>query len=208
MSEFLTGRHTKSIFNKQGYITLYDISKSNSNETARTELITSVAVTSFGKDRARSQKNLYEKLVKEKNKFGKILKKEKEKAKEMSLKIDEVNRKYKELVKVNKVLNKRNKEVPKKFSEMVIQNERLLKDTAIMHYNLGVFYTKNREYEKAIEEYKKVLDIRPNDANAYFNLGYIYAERLNDREEAIDCFRSFLRLAFESLSRILGSATW
>ena len=103
--------------------------------------------------------------------------------------------KYKKAVKANKAFYKKTKEVPKKFSVIVRQNAMLLKETARMHYNLGVFFTKNREYEKAIAEYKKALELRPDDTNSYFNLGCIYAERFDDREKAIESFRSFLRLA-------------
>ena len=136
-----------------------------------------------------------DRLAKEKNKVEENIEEEKEKVRVMSLKIQELENKYKESVKTNKAFHKKVKDVPKKFSVIARQNEMLLRETATMHYNLGVFYTKNKEYEKAIVEYKKALAIRPNDANAYFNLGYIYAERFNDRDKAIDCFRSFLRLA-------------
>ncbi|MCK5493196.1 MAG: tetratricopeptide repeat protein, partial [Candidatus Omnitrophica bacterium] len=136
-----------------------------------------------------------EKLVIEKNKAEEIIEKEKEKTTKIITKIKELEMKYKGALKINKDFQKKIKNVPRKFSVIAKQNEMLLRETATMHYNLGVFYTKNKEYEKAIIEYKKALDIRPKDANAYFNLGYIYAERFNDRDKAIDCFRSFLRLA-------------
>jgi chromosome segregation ATPase len=87
------------------------------------------------------------------------------------------------------------KRIPHKFSEIARQNKVLIKETAEMHYNLGVFYTKNKKYERAIAEFEKVLDINPNDASAHFNLGYIYAEYMVNREKAIEHFRHFLRLA-------------
>lgn len=64
-----------------------------------------------------------------------------------------------------------------------------------MHYNLGVFYTKEGNYQKAIKEFEAVIKANPNDADAYYNLGVIYAEYLNEEEKAIDYFSRYLELA-------------
>lgn len=42
------------------------------------------------------------------------------------------------------------------------------------YYHLGSIYAKNKQLDKAIEEYKKILEIEPKDKNAHFNLGYLY----------------------------------
>jgi tetratricopeptide (TPR) repeat protein len=63
-----------------------------------------------------------------------------------------------------------------------------------MHYNLGVFYTKNKEYPRAIAEFEKSIELNPEDPYAHFNLGYIYAEYLVDRPKAIVNFRKYLSL--------------
>lgn len=102
---------------------------------------------------------------------------------------------YARAEKKNKALEEEIKNLPKKFTELARQNKRLIRETAGMHYNLGVFYTKNKEYERAIAEFEKVIEITPDDAYAHFNLGYIYAEYSVNRKKAIENFRLYLRFA-------------
>ncbi len=100
-----------------------------------------------------------------------------------------------EATKKNNRLEQEIKNLPKKFTETARQNTKLIKDTSEMHYNLGVFYTKNKEYERAVAEFNKVVEIAPDDAYAHFNLGYIYSEYLVDRSKAVEHFRRYLTLA-------------
>lgn len=102
---------------------------------------------------------------------------------------------YAQALAKNKGMEQEMKNIPGKFTEIARQNKKLIKETAQMHYNLGVFYTKNKQYERALVEFEKVVEIDPNDPYAYFNLGYIYAEYLVNRPKAIVSFRHFLRLA-------------
>jgi len=87
------------------------------------------------------------------------------------------------------------RDLPKKFSELARQNRTLIKETSEMHYNLGVANIKNKEYGRAIKEFEKVLELKPQDAYANYNLGYIYAEHLVDRERAIKYFQNYLAYA-------------
>ena len=57
----------------------------------------------------------------------------------------------------NKKLAEEIRNIPKKFSEIARQNRKLIKETSEMHYNLGVFYTKNKEYDRAVAEFEKVV---------------------------------------------------
>lgn len=84
---------------------------------------------------------------------------------------------------------------PKKFTELARQNKLLIAETGQMHYNLGIFYTKNKQYDRAALEFEKVIEIDPNNAYAQFNLGYIYAEYLVNRQKAAKHFRYYLGLA-------------
>ncbi|HQP10000.1 MAG TPA: tetratricopeptide repeat protein, partial [Candidatus Omnitrophota bacterium] len=59
----------------------------------------------------------------------------------------------------------------------------------------GVSNIKNKEYKRAIKEFEKVLELKPDDAYANYNLGYIYAEHLVDREKAIEHFKKYLTYA-------------
>ena len=38
------------------------------------------------------------------------------------------------------------------------------------HYNLAVVYTKAEDYINAIEEYKKVIEMKPDNADSYYSL--------------------------------------
>ena len=114
--------------------------------------------------------------------------------KEWSDKIQAQEKNYAEAVKKNKAFEQEIKDMPSKFVEVSRQNTVLLKETAGMHYNLGVFYIKNKEYDRAAVELKKTVEINPDDAYAHFNLGYIYAEYLVNRKKATEHFRHFLRL--------------
>jgi chromosome segregation ATPase len=94
----------------------------------------------------------------------------------------------------NKSLEKTINELPNRFASLGRQNKMLIRETAMMHYNLGVFYTKNKEYSRAAGEFEKAIEINPNDAYSHFNLGYIYAEYMVSRKKAIEQFRQYLRL--------------
>lgn len=109
--------------------------------------------------------------------------------------LKDYKRNYAHALKKNKSLEREVKNIPRKFTEIARQNKRLIRETAEMHYNLGVFYTKNKGYERAIAEFEKVVEITPDDSHAHFNLGYIYAEYLVNRKKAIENFRQYLRLA-------------
>ncbi|MFH0985414.1 MAG: tetratricopeptide repeat protein [Candidatus Omnitrophota bacterium] len=98
------------------------------------------------------------------------------------------------LQKERKFLEKKLEDLPTKFSEMARQNQILVKETGDMHFNLGVFYAGEMNYDRALEEFKKAVEINPNDAKAHYNLGYIYAEQRQDRKKAESHFRIYLGL--------------
>ena len=39
------------------------------------------------------------------------------------------------------------------------------------YYNRGNAYSKKGEYERAIDDYAKAIQLKPNDANVYYNRG-------------------------------------
>jgi tetratricopeptide (TPR) repeat protein len=114
---------------------------------------------------------------------------------QLTAKVEDQENSLAEAARKNKAFEQEIRQMPAKFVEVSRQNKVLLKQTAGMHYNMGVFYTKHREYDRAATEFAKALEIDPNDAYAHFNLGYIYAEYLINRHKAMDHFRHFLRLA-------------
>lgn len=110
-------------------------------------------------------------------------------------KLNKRNTDYSVAVKKNRMLEQKITQAPNKFVEIARQNKTLIKQTANMHYNLGVFYMKNKEYLRAVAEFEKSIELAPDDAYSQFNLGYIYAEYLISRAKAIEHFRQYLRLA-------------
>ena len=109
--------------------------------------------------------------------------------------VKELKQKYSNALRTNKLLEKKLDHLPKEYAEIARENKVLLKRTALMHYNLGVFYSKNKEYPRAIAEFEKTIELNPEDALAYFNLGFIYAEHFEDRKKAIERFHQYLKLA-------------
>ena len=123
------------------------------------------------------------------------LDKSKVKDEESLRKVESLNRDYAAALNKNRTLEEKVVQTPKKFAEIARQNKALIKQASNMHYNLGVFYTKNKEYSRAVAEFEEAVKLRPDDAYCHFNLGYIYAEYLVNRPRAIEHFRHYLRVA-------------
>ena len=119
----------------------------------------------------------------------------KEQAEESRQKRESLSRDYAQALNKNRILEEKVVQTPKKFAEIARQNKALIKQASNMHYNLGVFYTKNKEYSRAVAEFEEAVKLRPDDAYSHFNLGYIYAEYLVNRPKAIEHFRHYLRVA-------------
>jgi len=114
---------------------------------------------------------------------------------ELRAQLTRLNVDYNVALNKNRALERKALEIPAKFQEIARQNTVLMKQTANMHYNLGVFYLNTKEYARAVVEFEKSIEINPDDAYAQFNLGYIYAEYLVDRRKAIEHFRHYLKIA-------------
>jgi tetratricopeptide (TPR) repeat protein len=106
-----------------------------------------------------------------------------------------LEKKHAEIKDENRHLADEVSEFPKRFSDLARHNQKLVKETAAMHYNLGVSHIKGKEYERAIKEFEKVLELRPDDSAANYNLGYIFAEHVVDRPLAIKYFQTYLAQA-------------
>ena len=119
----------------------------------------------------------------------------KEKIDQLGNEVQKLNKAYAEAVKKNKLLEQKVIEKPAKFAEIARQNKVLIKRTANMHYNLGVFYLNQKEYSRSVAEFEKAVELAPDDAYSHFNLGYIYAEYVISRPKAVEHFRQYLRHA-------------
>jgi tetratricopeptide (TPR) repeat protein len=61
------------------------------------------------------------------------------------------------------------------------------------HESLGDLYLIQDGFDKAIKEYEEAIQLRPEEANPYFNLAKAYLEK-KDREKAIACLEKYLYL--------------
>ena len=84
-------------------------------------------------------------------------------------------------------------QLPKDINRLAQEHERLVNELGDTHYNLGVMFFKKRDFGRAVKEFQKVIEMRPNDGQAHYNVGLIYAEHLPDRERAIKYFRRFVQ---------------
>jgi len=105
---------------------------------------------------------------------------------------------YADLKSENRYLAQEAIQFPKKFADLARHNRKLVKETAYMHYNLGVSHIKNKDYKRAVKEFEKVLELKPDDPYANYNLGYIYAEHLVDRPTAVEYFQNYLAHASDA----------
>ena len=102
--------------------------------------------------------------------------------------------KYTKIMADNKTLAFKATHVPKEVTTLAREHERLLKDMADTHYNLGLLFAKKEDFIRAIKEFQKVIELRPDDADAHYNLGLIYAEHLPDRDRAMENFKRYLQI--------------
>lgn len=69
------------------------------------------------------------------------------------------------------------------------------KEKAPQHYyNLAVIYEDAGRYKEAVREYKKTLELVPDNANIHYNLGIIYDDYLQDEEKANFYYGRYLEL--------------
>lgn len=61
------------------------------------------------------------------------------------------------------------------------------------NYNIALVYADNSDFKKAIEFYKKAIDIDKNSFKAYNNLGIAYL-RIGDLQNAVDAFKEAIKI--------------
>ena len=113
---------------------------------------------------------------------------------EQKMSLDALRAQNGSLTKGNAELNQLINQAPDKIKDMAAQNTALLKETAEMHYNMGVFFTDNKEFERAEKEYQRALEFDPNNLKVHYNLGYLYAEDLNRQDKAVFHLEKFLQI--------------
>lgn len=68
------------------------------------------------------------------------------------------------------------------------------KNTAL-HYNLALEYLKGNEFKNAEEEFKRIIELNPNDKDACYNLGVLYENYFNYKKQAIYYYSRYIKLA-------------
>lgn len=117
--------------------------------------------------------------------FGEVISKEKEitslKTQLDTLRQENANDKnsFEQLKESNADLERRMEELSSQLKNAEAKNKKIKPKDEVSarkraHYNLGFIYAQKKELDKAIQEYKKVLAIDPEDKDAHFNLGYLY----------------------------------
>jgi len=61
------------------------------------------------------------------------------------------------------------------------------KEDAEVYYNRGNTYAKNGQYDNAISDFTKAIEINPKHADAYYSRGVVYYYK-KDYEKALDDF--------------------
>jgi len=68
----------------------------------------------------------------------------------------------------------------------------------LYHYQKGLSYEYGNRYEEAIEEYKKVLKLDPDNPDTYLQLAGLYTYKIKDLEQAEVYAKGYARLAPQS----------
>lgn len=68
------------------------------------------------------------------------------------------------------------------------------------HYQLGLSYEQNNRFEDAIEQYKKVLKLDPNNADTYLQLAGIYSYQIEDIDKAEFYAKRYAKLKYIELT--------
>jgi len=80
------------------------------------------------------------------------------------------------------------------ISRLDRENKQLIKDSARVHYNLGNLMFEQGKYDRALIEYKKVVELMPYDAEAHYNLAFVSGEFLRDQKTALEHYRQYIYL--------------
>jgi len=119
----------------------------------------------------------------------------------LEMELADVTQKYENALEENRSLRARFETVNGQMLDVARERDRAVKETAEMHYNLGVFYVEQKNFERAMVEFEKALEWRPEDAPSHYNLGLIYSEHLKNEEKAISHFQRYLDLQPEASDR-------
>ncbi|MDD5729566.1 MAG: tetratricopeptide repeat protein [Candidatus Omnitrophica bacterium] len=67
-----------------------------------------------------------------------------------------------------------------------------------LYYNLAVEYIKVDQPDKAIKVLKYIITLDPKDKDAYYNLGTLYENYFDDKKQALEYYRKYIKYAPEN----------
>ncbi len=73
-------------------------------------------------------------------------------------------------------------------------SQKMMRENADMHYNLGTIFLHNKQYREAIREYERVLELRPSDPETHYNLGILYDDFVKDRQKALYHYQKYMAI--------------
>mgnify|MGYP003582910300 CR=1 FL=1 len=91
--------------------------------------------------------------------------------------------------------------------EVLVDADKAMPDTSEIKYDLAMLYVRQGKYDEFEKLLKRVIELEPNNANAYNSLGYTLADRNIRLEEAQDLLERALELDPDS-PFILDSVGW
>ena len=113
----------------------------------------------------------------------------------LQARLETVQQEYTNEVEENASLRREVNRLPRDVSGLAREHRRMTQELADTHFNMGIMFSKRREFRQAAKEFRKVIELKPSDPDAHYNLGIIYAEHLPNRQKAIELFRKYLTVS-------------
>ena len=160
------------------------------------KVLDQITVTLKDKDQALKELAAQKKELEQERSFSKNVNVDTNKLREAIAKLRSQNKEG--IVELEDIFKKKMRSYEARILSLEAQlsksKERLAQEGDRYHYNLGVVYTQNKDYEQAVKEYKKAIEFNPRNAKAHYNLAIIYDDYFKDKENARVHYRAFLEL--------------
>lgn len=72
------------------------------------------------------------------------------------------------------------------------EKQQLVRDEARVHYNMGNTLFNEGDYVNAAVEYKRTIELTPEDSSAHYNLAFVSGEYLNHPRAAMEHYKKYL----------------